>query len=196
MPRLLRLLASRSGNIHVTSNVAVALGMTRDTVQAYTRLLETVFLVRSVPAWRPGIGGREIHAPKVHMVDSGLLAAVLGADEQRIATDDQLTGRLLESFVAMEVARHVDWAETPATQYHYRDRRDEVDIVLEASSGDIAAIEVKASATVGPRDWRALAKLRDARRDAFRCGVVLYTGAQTLPLSDRISAVPLSGLWA
>ena len=196
MPRLLRLLASRSGNIHVTSNVAVALGMTRDTVQAYTRLLETVFLVRSVPAWRPGIGGREIHAPKVHMVDSGLLAAVLGADEQRIATDDQLTGRLLESFVAMEVARHVDWADTPATQYHYRDRRDEVDIVLEASSGDIAAIEVKASATVGPRDWRVLAKLRDARGDAFRCGVVLYTGAQTLPLSDRIWAVPFSGLWA
>lgn len=196
MPRLLRLLASRSGNIHVTSNVAVALGMTRDTVQAYTRLLETVFLVRSVPAWRPGIGGREIHAPKVHVVDSGLLAAVLGADEQRIATDDQLTGRLLESFVAMEVARHVDWAETPATQYHYRDRRDEVDVVLEASSGDIAAIEVKASATVGPRDWRVLAKLRDARGDAFRCGVVLYTGAQTLPLSDRIWAVPFSGLWA
>ena len=196
MPRLLRLLASRSGNIHVTSNIAVALGMTRDTVQAYTRLLETVFLVRSVPAWRPGIGGREIHAPKVHMVDSGLVAALLGADEQRIATDDQLTGRLLESFVAMEVARHVDWAETPATQYHYRDRRDEVDIVLEANSGDIAAIEVKASATVGPRDWRVLAKLRDARGDAFRCGAVLYTGAQTLPLSDRIWAVPFSGLWA
>lgn len=120
---------------------------------------------------------------------------MLGADEQRIATDDQLTGRLLESFVAMEVARHVDWAETPATQYRYRDRRDEVDVVLEASSGDIAAIEVKASATVGPRDWRVLAKLRDARGDAFRRGVVLYTGAQTLPLSDRIWAVPFSGLW-
>jgi uncharacterized protein len=96
----------------------------------------------------------------------------------------------------MEVAKHVDWAETPATQYHYRDRRDEIDIVLEANSGALAAMEVKARATVTAKDWRAIAKLRDARADDFRCGVVLYTGEQTLPLSDRIWAVPLSGLWA
>jgi hypothetical protein len=196
MPRLLRLLASRTGNIHVTSNVAVALGLTRETTQAYVRLLETVFLVRSVPAWRPGIGGREIHAPKVHVVDSGLLAAMLGADEQRIAQDDRLTGRLLESFVAMEIARHVDWAETPTTQYHYRDGRQEIDIVLEAHSGELVAVEVKASATVRHSDWRALAKLRDARGDEFRCGAVIYAGAETLPLSDRIWAVPVSALWA
>lgn len=196
MPRLLRLLASRTGNIHVTSNVAVALGLTRETTQAYVRLLETVFLVRSIPAWRPGIGGREIHAPKVHVVDSGLLAAMLGADEDRIADDDRLTGRLLESFVAMEIARHLDWADTPATQYHYRDGRQEIDIVLEAHSGELIAIEVKASATVRHSDWRALARLRDARGEAFRCGVVVYTGAETLHLGDRIWAVPVSGLWA
>lgn len=196
MPQLLRLLASRVGNVYSAHNVARSLGLAHDTVRGYTRLLETVFLIRTVRAWRPGIGSREIQAPKVYMVDSGLLANLLGANTERVANDDQLTGKLLENFVAMEVARHLDWAETPATQFHYRDRNAEIDIVLEANSGDIAAIEVKASATPNARDWRALAKLRDARGAVFRAGILFYTGERTIPLGDRLWAVPVSGLWS
>jgi uncharacterized protein len=196
MPRLLGLLAGRSSSLFVARNVASELGLTYETVQNYARLLETVFLIRRVPAWRPGIGNRELHTPKVYLADTGLLAALIGADEDRIAHDDRITGGLLETFAVMEVAKHVDWADTPARQYHYRHRDDEIDIVLEASSGELAAIEVKASATVGRADWRAIAKLRDARTDTFRSGIVLYTGEQTFPLSDRIWAVPISGLWS
>lgn len=196
MPHVLRLLASRAANVYSARNVAKALGIAHVTVQAYTQLLETVYVVRRMPAWRPGIGSREIHAPKVYLVDSGLLASMLGADAERIACDDQLTGRLLENFVAMEVARHLDWAETPAMQFHYRDRSEEIDIVLEASSGDIAAIEVKAGASPTARDWRPLARLRDARGPSFRAGILLYTGEQTVPLADRLWAMPISGLWA
>ena len=101
----------------------------------------------------------------------------------------------MESFVAMEIARHVDWAETAAAQYHYRDRREEIDVVLEAASGDLVAVEVKASATVRPSDWRPIRRLRDARGSAFRAGLILYAGAETVALSDRIWAVPISGLW-
>jgi len=196
MPRVLRLLASRAANVYSARNIAKALGLAHVTVQAYTQLLETVYVVRRMPAWRPGIGSREIQSPKIYLVDSGLLASILGAGAERIAGDDQLTGKLLENFVAMEVARHLDWAETPATQFYYRDRNEEIDIVLEANSGDIAAIEVKAGASPTARDWRPLAKLRDARGSSFRAGILLYTGEQTIPLADRLWAMPISGLWA
>jgi uncharacterized protein len=195
VPRLLRLLAARVGGIHVARNLGASLELNHATVQSYVMLLETAFLVRIVPAWRPGIGNREIHAPKVYFVDSGLLASLLGADERRVAADDQFTGRLFENFVAMEIAKHVDWAETIVTQHHYRSGNDEIDVVLEANSGEIVAIEAKASATVGPRDWRALAKLRDALGERFRAGVIVYAGEQTLPLGDRLRAMPVSGLW-
>jgi predicted AAA+ superfamily ATPase len=195
MPRLVRLLAARVGGIHVARNVSQALELSHETVQAYTSLLETVFVVRVVRAWRPGIGSREIQAPKVYLVDSGLLASLLGADEQRVAEDEQAKGRLFENFVAMEIARHVDWAETSVTQYHYRAGNDQIDIVLEASSGEVVAIEAKASATLGRSDWRALAKLRDALGARFRAGIVVYAGTQTSPLGDRLRAVPVSALW-
>jgi predicted AAA+ superfamily ATPase len=146
-------------------------------------------------AWRPGIGKREIHAPKAYVVDSGLLGYLLGADERRISTDDQVTGKMLENFCGMELFMHLSWSEDPPELFHYRDGRDEIDIVLEARGGDLAAIEVKAAASVHEKDYRSMAKLRDARPDRFRAGMVLYTGAQTIPLGDRIWAVPVSGLW-
>jgi hypothetical protein len=196
MPRLLRLVASQAANVFNSRNIARSLAIHHNTVGTYTKLLETVFLVQRMPAWRPGLGAREIHAPKVYLVDSGLLAYLLGANERRIATDDQVTGKILENFVAMEILKHAEWARTTTRQYHWRDVHDEVDVVLESRAGDIAAVEVKAAATVGAGDYRALTKLRDRRGERFLAGVVIYAGDQTVPLGDRLWAVPVSGLWA
>jgi uncharacterized protein len=196
MPRLLRLLAAQAASLLNYKTVADRLQLHPDTAKSYTQLLETVFLVLRLPAWRPGLGPREVHSPKLHLVDSGMLAHLLSADEPRIASDDQITGRLLESFVAMEIVKHRDWAQTDARIHHYRDGRDEIDLVLENRSGEIAAIEVKAGATLAARDWRALAKLRDRVGARFRAGVVIHSGRQTIPLGDRLWAIPLSGLWA
>lgn len=196
MPRLLRLLATQAAGLLNYKTVADRLQLHPDTVKSYTQLLETVFLVQRLPAWRPGLGPREVHAPKLHLVDSGLLAHLLAADERRIAEDDQVTGRLVENFVAMELVKHTEWAQTDTRVHHYRDGRDEVDLVLESRSGDIAAVEVKAGASLVARDWRSLAKLRDRAGSRFRAGVVIHTGRHTLPLGDRLWAVPVSGLWA
>lgn len=195
MPRLMRLLASQSAGELVYRNLASKLELTGETVKSYVRLLEAVFLVKTLPAWRPGIGAREVRAPKAYIVDSGLLAHLLGADEVRIGHDDQVTGRLLESFVAMELLRLSEWAGTDVRLHHYRQGRDEIDLVMESRSGEIVAVEVKASATIRSRDYAAIVKLRDARGERFRAGVVMYTGAQTVPLGDRIWAMPVSGLW-
>jgi predicted AAA+ superfamily ATPase len=196
VPRLLRLLASRAANLLNSSEVGRRLGLDHKTVRAYTALLETIFLVRTVPAWRPSIGSRESTTPKVYVVDSGLLAYLLGANEKRLAEDDQLTGSVLENFVMMEVTRHLEWAQTAASLYHYRSQHDEVDVVLEDRAGGLACIEVKATATIRGRDWRALAKLRDSSKGAFKAGFLIYSGEQTVPLGDRLWAVPVSGLWA
>lgn len=119
----------------------------------------------------------------------------MGADHERLANDDQVTGKVLENFVAMEILRHAEWSEKAPRLFHYRQARDEIDIVLEDRAGNIAAVEVKASASLQARDWRALERLRDAGGEGFRCGVLLYAGAATVPLGDRIFAVPISGLW-
>ncbi len=196
MPRLLRLLASRAANIVVPANISNDLAIHRETVEAYIGLLEAVFLVKRLPAWAPGIGNREIRHPKIYVADTGLLLHLLGANEERLASDAQTTGKALENFVAMEILRHAEWSEQAPKLFHYRRGRDEIDLILENRAGEIAGVEVKASASIQSRDWRALSHLRDARDRSFRCGVLLYTGENTVPLGDRIFAVPISGLWA
>jgi len=56
--------------------------------------------------------------------------------------------------------------------------------------------KIKTNVSLSRKDWRVLEKLRDKRGDSFKCGVVIHTGRQTIPLGDRLFAVPLSGLWA
>jgi predicted AAA+ superfamily ATPase len=196
MPRLLRLLASQAANLLSYRGVAKRLGLHHDTVKAYVTLLEQTFLVKRLPAWRPGIGAREVATPKIYLVDSGLLAYLLAADEQRIRGDDQVTGKALENFVAVEVLKHLEWAKAPARLHHYQRRDADIDLVLEASDSSLVAIEVKVAATVTEQDTKRIRELRDRRGERFRAGVVLCSRAETVPLGDRIWAVPISGLWA
>ena len=94
-----------------------------------------------------------------------------------------------------ELIKHAEWCEDRPELYHYRDGRDEIDIVIEDRGGDLACVEVKATASLTTKDYRVMARLRDARSTHFKAGVVLYAGAQTIPLGDRLWAVPISGLW-
>ena len=194
--RLLRLLAAQSANLLSYRGVGARLDMHHDTVKAYVALLEQMFLVKRLPAWRPELAAREANTPKLYVCDSGLLAHLLGANADRIAHDDQVTGKLCETFVAGELLRHASWSEQQPRLFHYQRDREDVDIVLENNLGEIAAVEVKASATVRSGDWKWPRKLADAREETFRAGIVVYAGEQTVPLGRRLWAVPYSGLWA
>ena len=195
VPKLLRLLAAQAANLFNSNSIAGKLNIRYETVADYTQLLETIYIVRRVQAWTPGLGSREIQHEKVYIVDSGLMAYLLGADRTRIAEDVQITGKILENFVAMEIARLAETSRLQPRQYHYRRRDHEVDVVLETPDGRIAGAEVKAAATVRTSDYKGLAKLRGARGDEFIAGVVFYTGARTIALTDRIWAVPICSLW-
>ena len=52
----------------------------------------------------------------------------------------------------------------------------EVNLVVERGADEVAAVEVKAAATVIAADFRGLRKLQAAAGTRFRCGVVLYDG--------------------
>ena len=170
--------------------------MHHDTVKAYVDLLEQMFLVKRLPAWRAGIGAREASTPKLYVCDSGLLAHLLGADVARVESDDQVTGKLCETFVAGELLRHASWSEQQPRLFHYQRDHEDVDLVLENNRGEVAAVEVKAAATLRSSDLEMAQKLADARAESFRAGIVIYAGEQTVPLGRRIWAVPYSGLWA
>lgn len=86
------------------------------------------------------MGAREATTQKVYVGDSGLLAYLLGADERRIETDDQVTGKILESFIVTELMKHASWADDVVRLYHYQRPHEDVDLVMENRRGEIAAV--------------------------------------------------------
>jgi len=136
-----------------------------------------------------------VKTPKLHFIDSGLLAVTMGATEERVAKDRSIFGPLLETFLFSEVMKQVSWLDESCTLHYYRDKdQDEVDIVVESESGAIVGLEIKAAATVSAGDFRGLRKLSEALGQNFKLGLVLYDSENTVPFGDNMFAAPISCL--
>ena len=197
MPRLLSLLAARASSLLNMAEVSRATGIAHSTLRRYLALLEALFILQPLPAWSANLGKRLVKAPKVHLIDAGLTAHLRGhTDPAALALTAQL-GPLLETFAVQELRRHLRWAQTAATAWHFRTAAgQEVDMVLEAPSQRIVGIEVKASASITQGDFNGLRELANAAGKTFARGVVLYTGEQLMPFEEHLWAVPLGVLWA
>jgi predicted AAA+ superfamily ATPase len=141
-----------------------------------------------------------IKRPKLHLVDSGLAAHLQDVTAQRLAPIDPAGAArfsvLLETFVVTEVVKQLGWSATVARPFHYRTADGiEVDLVLEAANGRVAAIEVKAGSRLTAEATHGLVHLRDRLGDRFVAGLVLNTGSQAQRVGDRLSVAPVDQLW-
>ena len=196
LPKFVRLLAEHSGQLVNYSQFGGGINVSHKTGQRYVGLLEQVFLIATVQPWFTNSLKRIVKTPKLHFLDSGLLATIRGLTFDRVKADRGTFGALLESFVFSEVLKLMTGSDLRLTPHHFRDRdMREVDIVLERDDGAIVGIEVKASATVKSSDFAGLRALAEACGDRFAFGVVLYDSADFVPFSDRLAAAPLSCLW-
>src|SRR5580704_13078780 len=201
LPRLLGQLAARSGQVLNMAAISGTIGLEKSTTENYIKLLEAVFLVYRLPAWGTTLGSRITKHPKVHLVDSGVMAWLLSLTPQKMAqaAPAALTeyGHLLETFAVGEVLKQASWSDAPVTAGHFRtEAGDEVDLVLERDDGQVIAIEVKAGSRISGEDLRGLRLLKDRLGSRLEEAVVLYTGEHAYRHDDFISVLPLDRLWA
>lgn len=196
MPRLLTLLAARSGTLLNSSEISRSSGIPFTTLRRYMALLEMTFLIRTIPAWSGNLSKRLVKSPKLILCDTGLLSHLTGFTDQRIALDRHLLGPVLESFVLMELIKQITWAERLVDLFHFRTQTgQEVDIIMEDAEGRMVGIEVKSASTVNGSDFKGLRMLADVRKKQFHRGIVLYLGNQSVNFASNMHAVPLSALW-
>lgn len=196
MSRLIHHAALFSGQLVNLSNLGSRLDVDAKTVDRWLTLLEQMFLIRRIYAWHRNDLKRLVKTPKLHFLDSGLLAAVRGLSALSIARDRQKLGPLLECFVYSELLKAAALADEETTVTHYRDKdKAEVDLVLERSTGEVIGIEVKAGATVHPRDFRGLRRLQLGTGDRFSCGIILHDGERIQQLAPGLFAMPVKMLW-
>ncbi|MCY3816431.1 MAG: ATP-binding protein [Gammaproteobacteria bacterium] len=195
LARLLEHAAAASGRLTNLSALSAPLGVDGKTVKRWLILLEQMFVVRRVRAWHPNRLKRLVRTPKLHFLDTGLLAVLRGDSVKALAADRNKFGPLLEGFVFSELVKIASQTTEYASISHYRDKdKVEVDFVVE-QSGAILGIEVKAGAIAKPEDFRGLKRLQSATGEAFACGIVLHDGDRIQRLGERLYAMPVSRLW-
>jgi uncharacterized protein len=197
LPRLMNVLAEHAGQLVNHASFGAPLNLSGVTAQKYVSILERLFLIRTLNPWSSNRLSRLVKTPKLHFLDSGLLAVLRGDTFDSISADRSRFGPLLETFVVSEIAKLATWSGLKIFQSHYRTKdQDEVDLVLEDRRGRIVGIEVKASATVRSHDFRGLKQLEAAAGDKFVHGLLLHDHDRMTPISEKIHAMPISTLWS
>ena len=196
--RYLEAYALSSAGLAEDKTLYDAAGIDRRTALAYEALLVNLQVVESIPAWTSNRLKRLTLSSKRYLIDPALLAGIIGVTQTAVLRDGDLLGRLLDTFVAAQLRPETQVARHRARLYHLRQEqgRHEIDLLVELGAERVIGIEVKADSAPDASSAKHLSWLRDELGDRFVGGVVLHTGPAAFSLGDRITAAPISTLWA
>ncbi len=184
-----RMAAGRTASEVSLSALASDVGVRHNTVRAWLTVLEASFLVFRMPAFRTNIRKRQIKAPKLHFVDSGLTCHLLGIRSAEELRHHPLRGAIFESWVASEVFKAVTHRGEEPRLSHYRAAGTEVDLVVDQGTRIILA-EAKSGKTVIPRFFAAMRRLaRDIEAAGFAVERRLIHGGELRQSRGRVEVI-------
>jgi uncharacterized protein len=199
LAKLLKVLAGQVSSLVNYTSISKSIGITDKTVAKYIKILEVLYIIKLVPSYSNNILKQVTKSPKVHFIDSGLASFLLNASvESSMLGKNEHLGNLVETFVYTEFIKHQANANEDIEIYHFRDtQQKEVDFVLESSSGDIVAIEIKSGSNIKSEHFKGLLALAKTMKDKNFKGIVFYGGDKVLPykIEDyQFWAIPLTVL--
>ncbi|MDI9882335.1 ATP-binding protein [Flectobacillus longus] len=186
--RLWTMLAHTQGSQLNTAQLGASLGITIPTVKRYIELLEDLFLVRTIYPWSGNVGKRLVKTPKVYIRDSGLTHALLNLNSLEDLLSHPVVGPSWEGFVIENI---ISCLPQGATFWFYRTSAGaEIDLVVELTSQERYAIEVKRSSApkVSKGFYLGCEDIKATKR------YVVYPGKEQFPFADGVIATPLSNL--
>lgn len=174
----------------------------KSTTLPYRDVLERLWVVDAVPAWRPSRStiARLSQPPKHHLADPALAARLLGMGFDSligakeggppIPRDGLLLGHLFESLVTLSVRVFAQAAEARVRHLRTRAGEQEIDLIIERDDQRILAVEVKLGATVEPRDVKHLLWLKRKLGSELLDMLVIHTGPEAYRRQDGVGVVP------
>ncbi|GAA4642686.1 hypothetical protein GCM10023197_08050 [Gordonia humi] len=169
------------------------------TMTAYLDLVETLYLVETIPPLANSLRTRQAGKAKAVVADSASamhLAGVTSGCATDLVTGGELLGPLLEGLVVSELGKQRTWSETGFSLFHYRETSGiEVDVIIELDDDRVIGVEVKASQTYRPEHFRGLQRLSERLGDRFAGGVVLGTADHGVQFGANLVGLPIASLW-
>lgn len=127
----LRAVAAQSGELLNLSALARAVGVAHGTAKSWLAALEAALFVLPAPAFRHPDWKRLVTAPRLHLLDTGLLCWLLDIDSPKALAAHPRRGWIFQTWVWSELLKsRLLRGATPGLS-HYRDRKGNgVDVVF------------------------------------------------------------------
>lgn len=153
--RFLETIALASGEMINLTSLGNDCQVAPSTVRQYLSLLEDTLLGFMLPAWTKSKKRKAIRRAKFYLFDPGITHTLCGTEH--LERNSNLYGKAFEHFIGMELRAWLSYRrDRRALSYWRSTHGQEVDFVI----GSDLAVEVKASARIGPADFRGLRALQ------------------------------------
>jgi uncharacterized protein len=146
--KFFKLLSHYVGQQFNASKISNDLKIDVKTAQRWLSILETSYLVFTLPVWHQNFAKRIIKNSKLYFYDTGLVAHLLGIKSGEELLFSKYKGTLFENFGVLELMKSYKNRGISTPFYYWRDSNgNEIDLIIDEGK-KVKLVEMKASETV------------------------------------------------
>lgn len=192
--RFLVAMAARTGQLLNMSDIANDADVDAKTVSRWLSLLEASGIVLRLQPYFTNAPKRVSKTPKLHFMDTGLAAHLLGWITPDVLARGAMAGALFESFVVGEIARsHMNGGRgADGLNFYHDTRKREIDPLI-VEGRVVHPAGVKAGANPGRDDIGSFLALDALKGVEVGDGAVVCRAPRVYAIGERVKAVPI---WA
>lgn len=189
--RFLVAMAARTGQLLNMSDIANDADVDAKTVSRWLSLLEASGIVLRLQPYFTNAPKRVSKTPKLHFMDTGLAAHLLGWITPDVLARGAMAGAPFESFVVGEIARsHMNGGRgADGLNFYHDTRKREIDPLI-VEGRVVHPVGVKAGANPGRDDIGNFSALDALKGVEVGDGAVVCRAPRVYAIGERVKAVP------
>lgn len=190
--KFIALLALRTAQEVVYSDLSNVLGINVDTVKRWISILQTSGIIYLLEPYMSNASKRIIKAPKLYFLDTGLCAYLCKWPNSEMLMDCAMNGAFFETYVVSEIIKsfYNNGVEPQQYIYYYRDiDKKEVDILL-VKDGALYPVEIKKG--VKPNKPTKNFNVLEKYNMPIKRGMVIDNAEKIRALNDNAFIFPIS----
>jgi hypothetical protein len=167
------------------SSLGKSLEVSHTTIKNYLDILTGLYMLRQLQPWAGNTRKRLVKSPKIYIRDTGLLHRLLSLSNFDDLLGHPVLGHSWEGFVVENVLGNL--SDKWRASYYRTSDQAEIDLVLEKSTKEVWAIEIKRSSLPKTKAsfHTACGEVKATRK------FIIYGGTERFPLANDTEAIGL-----
>ncbi len=183
----LRMCAARVGQVLNLSALAGDCGITHNTARAWISVLEASYIVFLLQPHHRNFNKRLIKSPKLYFYDTGIVASLMGMEDERHLGIHAMRGQIFENWIIAELLKGRMNRGLPPNLFFWRDRAGlEIDVVVERQQS-LQPMEIKSGATIAADFFTGLRRWCDLSNGCEEVSPLLFFGGDGDSVRNGVS---------